>query len=242
VFGTASLRQFAANDGKKDETERPSHIKQMSEEHIVYDWPRPPKAVVSPQERMNNYEPNPDPDSPMNVMTRSGMKDYKVREEWRKYDEKAPHLPFHPKEEFTRIAFDPAVRHRLPTMPNDLIYRAMTETHLPPRFPPQSAYVAIHRNGQTYHLFNAAKFPLGRMAELISRYIRGRHKPGYDHKMTDRGDVCVVINAADPLLKGRKRFLKVYRHHTGYPGGLKEVQMKHVLEKEPERVIIQAVK
>jgi hypothetical protein len=85
---------------------------------------------------MSNYEPSPDPDKPINVMTRSGMKDYKVREEWRKYDEKAPPIPFHAKEEFTRIAFDPAIRHRLPTMPNDLVYRAVTDTFMPPRFPP----------------------------------------------------------------------------------------------------------
>ena len=159
----------------------------------------------------------------MKLHNRGGEKDYTVRDEWKKFEEKAPFIPFDTKEEFSRIPFDPAIRHRLPQMPNDLIYRAITESGLPPRLPPQSSYVAIHKRGKTYHLFNAAKFPLGRMAELISRYVRGRHKPGFDPKRFDQGDVCIVVNAADPLLKGRKRFLKVYRHHTGYPGGLKEI-------------------
>lgn len=83
--------------------------------------------------------------------------------------------------------------------------------------------------------------PVGRMAVLISQFIRGKNKPTYIPRGYNDGDKCVVINMADPLFTGRKREQKIYRHHTGYPGGLKEFTFKHIVETNPERVLVEAV-
>ena len=95
--------------------------------------------------------------------------------------------------------------------------------------------------GTTYHLFNAQRVPVGRMAVLISQYIRGKNKPTYVANQYQDGDKCVVVNMSDPLFTGRKRQQKIYRHHTGYPGGLKEYNFKTILEKNPERILHDAV-
>lgn len=102
-------------------------------------------------------------------------------------------------------------------------------------------YVALSHNGKTVHLFNAARFPVGRMAVLISKYIRGVHKPGYMPNRHDQGDVCIVINASNTKVTGRKRFLMKYRYHTGYPGHLHEIPMQEWLDKHPDKVIHHAV-
>ena len=85
--------------------------------------------------------------------------------------------PFVPKEEYTRLPFDPNIRHRMEEMPNQLVYRALRGVI--PEKEPESCYVAVQHAGKTYHLFNAARIPLGRMAELCAIYIRGKHKPTY---------------------------------------------------------------
>jgi ribosomal protein L13 len=85
---------------------------------------------------------------------------------------------------------------------NDLIYRGL-ET-LPPTKDPQSCYVAINHKGETWHLFNAARIPLGRMAALIAVYIRGKHKPIYDSTKPDLGDNVVVVNASHLKIGGKK--------------------------------------
>ena len=79
------------------------------------------------------------------------------------------------------------------------------------------------------------------MAVLISQFIRGKNKPTYITSEYHNGDKCVVVNMSDPFMTGRKRQQKIYRHHTGYPGGLKEYNFKAVLEKNPERILVDAV-
>ena len=81
-----------------------------------------------------------------------------------------------------RIPFDENVRHNIPVMPNHLQYRFLYG--MTPDVEAQSQYVAVNHKGTTYHLFNAKRMPIGRMAVLISQYIRGKHKPGYDMKLT----------------------------------------------------------
>ena len=76
---------------------------------------------------------------------------------------------------------------------------------------------------------------------MASVYIRGKHKPGYSHKKYTHADKIVVVNMGDPLLTGRKRLNKVYRHHTGYPGGLVERSFKFVLERDPDRILREAI-
>jgi len=91
-------------------------------------------------------------------------------------------------------------------------------------------------------LFNASRIPLGRMALLCANYIRGKHKPTYCTRNSDQGDVCVIVNAANPMVTGKKLRQKLYRHHTGYAGGLKEIEMRHLIEKDPAEVVYRAVK
>lgn len=76
---------------------------------------------------------------------------------------------------------------------------------------------------------------------MVSKFIRGKHKPTFTPLNFEAGDKCIVVNMNDPYMTGRKRQQKVYRHHTGYPGGLKEYSFRTVLEKDPERILREAV-
>ncbi len=82
---------------------------------------------------------------------------------------------------------------------------------------------------------------VGRLASLIAMRLRGKHKPTFTPHV-DCGDNVIVINAEKVVLTGRKREQKVYYHHTGYPGGIKERTAKFILEgRFPERVVEKAV-
>lgn len=87
-------------------------------------------------------------------------------------------------------------------MPNHLLYRYMYG--IKPRKEPESAYLAVNHKGETWHLFNAEKIPLGRMASMISVFIRGKHKPMYSQNRFDLGDRVVVVNAAKVKVTGDK--------------------------------------
>ncbi|KAJ9069471.1 54S ribosomal protein L23, mitochondrial, variant 2 [Entomophthora muscae] len=78
------------------------------------------------------------------------------------------------------------------------------------------------------------------MATGIATTLMGKHKPIYD-PAADCGDYVVVINAKHVKVTGRKAEQKVYRSHSGFPGGLKEIPYKTMLEKNPEQIIIKAV-
>ena len=80
--------------------------------------------------------------------------------------------------------------------------------------------------------------PLGRIARLAADFLRGKNKPNYVARTPGiHGDFVVVVNAANQWMTGRKAHSKVYRKYTGYVGNMKTMSMKHVLEKEPERVL-----
>jgi large subunit ribosomal protein L13 len=81
---------------------------------------------------------------------------------------------------------------------------------------------------------------LGRLATRVARLIMGKGKPDWTPSV-DCGDHVVVLNAAKVKVTGRKLTDKVYRHHTGYPGGLKEITLEKQLAKKPEKVIQDAV-
>jgi large subunit ribosomal protein L13 len=90
-------------------------------------------------------------------------------------------------------------------------------------------------------LIDASGLVVGRLATIIATRLRGKHRPNYTPHV-DCGDNVVVINAEKVVLTGRKPEQKVYHHHTGYPGGIKERKAKFILEgKFPERVIEKAV-
>ncbi|CAG8847245.1 19040_t:CDS:2, partial [Racocetra persica] len=74
---------------------------------------------------------------------------------------------------------------------------------------------------------------LGRMATNIATTLMGKHKPIYD-PASDCGDYVVVINAKEVAVTGKKAEQKVYRHHSGYPGGLKTITYRIMLEKKPD--------
>ena len=88
---------------------------------------------------------------------------------------------------------------------------------------------------------DATGLVVGRLASIIALRLRGKHKPTFTPHL-DCGDNVIVINAEKVVLTGRKRQQKVYRHHTGYIGGIKERTAKSIIEgRFPERIVEKAV-
>jgi len=96
----------------------------------------------------------------------------------------------------------------------------------------------IQRN---WYLFNADGRILGRLATEVASILRGKNKVYYDHSQ-DLGDYVIIINAEKVKVTGNKYEQKLYRHHTHYPGSLKEIPYKEMIQKKPEMVIEKAVK
>lgn len=92
-----------------------------------------------------------------------------------------------------------------------------------------------------WYVIDATGIPLGRLATEVARILRGKHKPTFTPNV-DTGDHVIVINAENVILTGDKLHKKVYRRHSGYPGGLKEIVYKDLMLKMPERAIEHAVK
>jgi large subunit ribosomal protein L13 len=90
-------------------------------------------------------------------------------------------------------------------------------------------------------LIDAASAPLGRVSTEIAKYLIGKYKPTYTAHV-DGGDYVVVINAKDAVVTGAKETDKIYYRHSGFPGGIKDAQLKELREKFPERIIENAVK
>ena len=95
----------------------------------------------------------------------------------------------------------------------------------------------IKRN---WHLINADGAILGRISTQIAIILTGKNKPSYATHM-DMGDYVVVVNAEKVKLTGKKPQQKVYRSHSGYPGGFKEVSFAKMKKEHPERIIEHAV-
>jgi large subunit ribosomal protein L13 len=90
-------------------------------------------------------------------------------------------------------------------------------------------------------VIDAQGLVVGRLASLIAMRLRGKHKPTYTPHV-DCGDNVVVVNAEKVVLTGRKVQQKVYHHHTGHIGGIKERTAKFILEgRHPQRVVEKAV-
>ncbi|HRC27997.1 MAG TPA: 50S ribosomal protein L13 [Candidatus Saccharimonas sp.] len=90
-------------------------------------------------------------------------------------------------------------------------------------------------------LIDAKDAPLGRVATAVAKYLIGKYKPTYTPHV-DGGDYVVVINAAEVPVTGAKETDKIYYRHSGFPGGIKDAQLKDVREKFPERIIENAVR
>ena len=91
-----------------------------------------------------------------------------------------------------------------------------------------------------WHLVNARGEVLGRIASKIAGFLMGKNKATYSAHM-DSGDFVVVTNSEKVVLTGKKREQKVYRGHSGYPGGFKEVTFEKMSKEHPERIIQHAV-
>ena len=91
-----------------------------------------------------------------------------------------------------------------------------------------------------WHLLDAKGQIVGRLATKISGLLMGKHKPNFSKHM-DMGDYVVLLNAEKVEFSGRKEDKKLYRSHSGYPGGFKEITAKLLREKHPERIIRKAV-
>jgi large subunit ribosomal protein L13 len=92
-----------------------------------------------------------------------------------------------------------------------------------------------------WYLVNAEGKVLGRLSTGLARILRGKNKPTYTPHV-DTGDFVVVINAGKVTLTGKKMGKKTYYHHTGYPGGIKEMTAEKLLAKKPTGMIRMAVK
>lgn len=92
-----------------------------------------------------------------------------------------------------------------------------------------------------WYIVDAEGKTLGRLATQIATILRGKHKPTYTPHV-DTGDFVIVINAEKVNLTGKKLDQKMYRWHTGYPGGLRERTYREMINNKPERVIMHAVK
>jgi len=104
------------------------------------------------------------------------------------------------------------------------------QTYVPKGLNPDPKWFLVDAEGET----------LGRLATIVATRLRGKHRPtfapNYDH-----GDHVIIVNASKVVLTGNKKEDKMYRRHTGYPGGLKEIAAGKLLATRPERVIESAV-
>ena len=94
---------------------------------------------------------------------------------------------------------------------------------------------------RAWYVLDAAGKPLGRTAAKAAVLLRGKHKPTYTPNV-DCGDHVIIVNAAQAVLTGSKLTKKYYRHHSGWIGGLKEIQYSRLMAQKPEKAMELAVK
>ena len=92
-----------------------------------------------------------------------------------------------------------------------------------------------------WYVIDAQGKPLGRVATEAAKLLRGKHKPTYTPTI-DTGDHVIVINCKDAVLTGKKLDQKMYRHHSGYFGGMKETSARVMMETTPEKAMMLAIK
>lgn len=95
----------------------------------------------------------------------------------------------------------------------------------------QKKWVLVDADGQTF----------GRLASKVAAVLMGKNKPEYTPNV-DTGDYVIVINCDKLVFTGKKLDQKIYYHHSGYPGGLKETKYRHLMEKKPEFAFKEAVR
>lgn len=94
---------------------------------------------------------------------------------------------------------------------------------------------------QKWYLIDCSNQTLGRLSVRVANILRGKTKPEYTPN-ADVGDFVVLINAKNIKVTGSKNENKIYYSHSGYPGGIKKINFKDLLEKDPEKVLRNSVK
>jgi large subunit ribosomal protein L13 len=102
-------------------------------------------------------------------------------------------------------------------------------------FPSKSSIV------RSWVILDASEAALGRVASKAAKILMGKHKPTYV-PFLDAGDHVIVINAEKAILTGNKEQQKLYRRHSGYPGGLTEIQASRMRQAHPRRLVEEAIK
>ena len=92
-----------------------------------------------------------------------------------------------------------------------------------------------------WHVVDAEGQTLGRLATVVANLLRGKNKPTYTPNV-DTGDFVIVVNAEKIHVTGKKLQDKIYRHHTGWPGGFRQVKLAKLQAEKPTRVIENAVR
>lgn len=98
-----------------------------------------------------------------------------------------------------------------------------------------------HEVERKWYVIDAEGKNLGRLASEVASILRGKKKPIYTPHV-DTGDYVIIVNAEKIVVTGNKMKQKVYKRHTGYPGGLKEITLEKLLDKKPEEVLKHAIK
>ena len=101
--------------------------------------------------------------------------------------------------------------------------------------------IAEKANDRKWYVIDAAGKPLGRTAVKAANILRGKHRPEFTPH-ADCGEFVIIVNADKAVLTGKKLEQKYYRYHTGYIGGLKEIQYKTLMATRPEMAMELAVK
>jgi large subunit ribosomal protein L13 len=104
----------------------------------------------------------------------------------------------------------------------------------------RTEFPSAHAIVRAWHVIDANDAVLGRIASRAAMLLMGKHKPTYAPSI-DTGDHVVIVNAAKVKLTGNKEHQKLYRRHTGYPGGLIETGARRMRETRPQRMLELAV-
>ncbi|MDO4543427.1 MAG: 50S ribosomal protein L13 [Clostridia bacterium] len=92
-----------------------------------------------------------------------------------------------------------------------------------------------------WYVVDATDMVLGRLSSQVAAILRGKHKPIFTPHV-DTGDHVIIVNAAKVRLTGKKLDDKKYIHHTGYPGGIREVSYRTLLQKKPEFAVYESIR
>ena len=92
-----------------------------------------------------------------------------------------------------------------------------------------------------WHVVDAEGQTLGRLATVVANLLRGKNKPTFTPNV-DTGDFVVIINAEKVVVTGKKNQAKIYSHHTGHPGGFRQVNFEKLMAAHPERIIEKSVR